>query len=365
MKSIYPATAFVCFFLFALLCYPKAMLDASASSANLWFSTVLPSLFPFLTAAGILFRLGAAEKMGRLLQPVMKPIFRLSGICAFPLFLGLLSGYPMGAKMTALLYEERKITKAEAQKVLAFCNCPGALFLIGTVGTGFFGSPAWGYAFFTCAILGTLLTGILVRFLPSPSIPATSFSSQTKKEGFSSLFSSAISDALTTVVQIGGYIIFFGVLTESFRQTGVFALLGRFLHILPVSSDFIAAIGSGLMEMTNGAHLLSQAPDSAKLCLTSALFLVSFGGISILGQTLDILRSVPISSAKYVLSKLCNALCSCLVFLLTFPFWENIAAKQALPVLSLQSTACTETAYLPVFVLLGIFLLSAAIKRKA
>lgn len=359
MKSIYPATAFVCFFLFALLCYPKAMLAASASSAELWFSTVLPSLFPFLTAAGILFRLGAAEKMGHLLQPIMKPLFHLSGICAFPLFLGLLSGYPMGAKMTVLLYEEKKITAKEAQKILAFCNNPGPLFLIGTVGTGFFGSPIWGYSFFVCATVGALLTGLLLRFSPAPAYPSASFSTQTKKEGFSSLFSSAISDALTTVVQIGGYIIFFGVLTEALRQTGIFSLLGKVLHILPVSTEYLTAMGSGFMEMTNGAHLLSQTKDSPLLCLASTLFLVSFGGISILGQTLDILRPLPISTIKYVLSKLCNALCSCLTFLLTFPFWER-AAEKAVPTLFLQEASyCDAAMMMPVFLLLGIFILSS------
>ena len=364
MKSIYPATAFVCFFLFALLRYPKAMLAASASSASLWFSTILPSLFPFLTAAGILFRLGAAEKVGRLLQPLMKPVFRLSGICAFPLFLGLLSGYPMGAKITALLYEERKITKAEAQKILAFCNCPSALFLIGTVGTGFFGSPVWGYAFFICAVSGTLLTGILVRFLPAPPCPTSSFSTQTKKEGFSSLFSSSIGDALATVMQIGGYIMFFSILTEALKEMGIFSLLGHMLCVLPVSTEYLMAMGSGLMEMTTGANLLSQTPDSAKLCMTSALFLVSFGGISILGQTLDILRSVPISAVKYTLCKLCNALCSSLLFLLTFPFWEKTTEK-AVPTLSLQGTVCPDAAMMiPVFLLLGILILTSLRRRK-
>lgn len=364
MKSIYPATAFVCFFLFALLRYPQAMLAASASSANLWFSTVLPSLFPFLAAAGILFRLGAAEKMGRFLQPLMKPLFGLSGICAFPLFLGLLSGYPMGAKMTALLYEEKKITKEEAQKVLAFCNNPGPLFLIGTVGTGFFGSPIWGYSFFICATAGALLTGFLFRFSPVSSCKAASFSMQTKKEGFSSLFSSAIGDALTTVVQIGGYIMFFGVLTEALRQIGLFSFLGHILHILPVSTEYLTAMGSGFMEMTNGAHLLSQTTEAPLLCLTSTLFLVSFGGISILGQTLDILRPVPISTTKYVLSKLCNALCSSLIFLFTFSFWEKTAEK-AVPTLSLQGTVYSDTAMmLPVFLLLGILILSTVRFRK-
>ncbi len=98
-KSSLPVIICACFLIFALLRYPAAMLAASAESASLWFTRVLPSLFPFMAACGLLLRLGAAERLGSFLQPVMKPLFGLPGICAFPFFLGILSGYPMGAKL--------------------------------------------------------------------------------------------------------------------------------------------------------------------------------------------------------------------------------------------------------------------------
>ena len=85
-------TVCVCFFIFALLRYPAALTEAAAGAFSLWFSSVLPSLFPFLAAIGILLRMGAAEKLGRLCAPLTKPLFSLSGICAFPLAAGLLSG---------------------------------------------------------------------------------------------------------------------------------------------------------------------------------------------------------------------------------------------------------------------------------
>ena len=87
-KSSLPVIICACFLIFALLRYPAAMLAASAESASLWFTRVLPSLFPFMAACGLLLRLGAAERLGSFLQPVMKPLFGLPGICAFPFFLG-------------------------------------------------------------------------------------------------------------------------------------------------------------------------------------------------------------------------------------------------------------------------------------
>ena len=138
-----------CFLIFALLCFPAEMLAASAKGVQLWLTKVFPSLFPFLVACGILLRIGAAQRMGAALRPLMQPLFHLPGIAAFPFFFGLLSGYPMGAKLTAQLYEQRQLSLADAQQLLAFSNCPGPLFLIGTVGVGFFGIPAFGSPLFS------------------------------------------------------------------------------------------------------------------------------------------------------------------------------------------------------------------------
>ena len=80
------------FLLYCLLCFPQALLQKSIQSVDLWFHNVLPSLFPFLTATGILIRLGVAHKIGHFFQPIMKPLFGISGICAFPLILGIISG---------------------------------------------------------------------------------------------------------------------------------------------------------------------------------------------------------------------------------------------------------------------------------
>ena len=48
---------------------------------------------------------------------------------SYALLLGLICGYPMGAKLTADLFREGKITKSEAQYLLTFCNNPGPVFI--------------------------------------------------------------------------------------------------------------------------------------------------------------------------------------------------------------------------------------------
>lgn len=337
-------TICVCFFIFVLLRYPAALTEAAAGAFSLWFSSVLPSLFPFLAAICILLRMGVAEKLGRLCAPLTKPLFSLSGICAFPLAAGLLSGYPAGANAVAQLYEQRRISLSEAQKILLFCNAPGPLFVIGTAGTAFFGSPVLGYAMLLAIWIGTLLTGISYRSAPSQNSSNPALFSAQKKEPFSLLFSAAIKDALLTCAQIGGFLVCFCVLLEGLAQAGVFAFLSHILSFLPISPEFLQSFSGGLMEMTNGIHGISLSPDSLRLRSSAAVFLLAFGGISIFGQILGVLRDVPIKPFPLLCAKLRQGLFSVLVFQFFYSVAETQAQK-AVPVFSTHTATAFPTLY--------------------
>jgi sporulation integral membrane protein YlbJ len=329
-----------CFLVFALLRYPQAMLEAGANSVTLWFNQVLPSLFPFMVACGLLLRMGAAEMAGEWLKPLMKPIFGLPGIAAFPFFLGIFSGYPMGAKITASLYEEKKITLSQAEHILTFCNNPGPLFLVGTVGAAFFHAPFWGYIFLFCCFFGAIATGVLFRlFYATKSVNDFAVYRKTTLPSITECLPQTMADSIDTITQIGGYIILFGVAVEALKQTGIFHFLGYIFSFLPFSEEFICAMSGGILEMTNGAFLLSSAPDNLLFRLSAACMLVAFGGLSILCQTFGVLRNVPIKKSLYIWAKICNSLCSGLIFFVLAPVLEKYAQKTVPTIAILAETA--------------------------
>ena len=81
--------------------------------------SVLPSLFPFFVLSSLLLSLGFAESLGRLLFPVMNGLFHLGGNGASALALGLIAGYPSGARAVSRLYEDGLCGKEEAEHLLA------------------------------------------------------------------------------------------------------------------------------------------------------------------------------------------------------------------------------------------------------
>ena len=88
-------------FLFCLVVFSASNLSATKSGLSLWANSVVPSLFPFLVATELLSYTNVVNFVSRKLDKFMRPIFNMPGCAAYPLILGMLSGYPVGAKLYA------------------------------------------------------------------------------------------------------------------------------------------------------------------------------------------------------------------------------------------------------------------------
>ena len=118
----------------ALMLYPQPAMEAARSGLRLCYNVIIPSLFPFFVLSSLVVELGLAGYLGRLLEGLMRPLFRVGGACASAVALGFIGGYPVGAKTAIGLYESGQCTRTEAQRLLAFCNNSGPAFILGVVG---------------------------------------------------------------------------------------------------------------------------------------------------------------------------------------------------------------------------------------
>ena len=95
----------------------------------------------------------------------MKPIFNLPGVASFPFVMGLISGYPVGAKIVSDLYSNNLCTQKEAERMLAFTNNSGPLFIIGTVGCSFYSNTSIGILLLISHILSSICVGIILGII--------------------------------------------------------------------------------------------------------------------------------------------------------------------------------------------------------
>lgn len=145
----------VVLFTVCLAIFSKTNLIATKSGLLLWANAVVPSLLPFLIATELLSHTNIITYIGKFLNKIMRPIFNLPGHSAYAFIMGILSGYPVGAKIVTNLRKNNYCTKAEAERMIAFTNNSGPLFIIGTVGIVLFGNTRnWYFAFYyTCSFL--------------------------------------------------------------------------------------------------------------------------------------------------------------------------------------------------------------------
>ena len=112
----------------------------------------------------MLIGFGVVKFIGVLLEPLMRPLFKVPGVGGFVLAMGMASGFPAGAKLTARLRQEGQLTQIEAERLVSFTNSSNPIFIFGAVSVGFFQNPKLGVIFALSHYLGNICVGIIMRF---------------------------------------------------------------------------------------------------------------------------------------------------------------------------------------------------------
>lgn len=235
------------------------------------------------------------------------------------LLCGIISGYPVGAKIVTKFREDGICTKAEAERLLAFTNNSGPLFIIGTVGISLFGNTTIGILLFITHLLACITVGIIFRFwkkddsndtpkLKNKSSIVSVSNKSVEIKDLGEILASSISNAISTVVLIGGFVVLFSVVLSILNSSGFFSLcttlLSPIFEALHINPSFITPFTSGIIELTNGVKgICSIQNKMISINIVFCAFLLGFGGISILLQVFSIVSKSDVSIKAYITGK--------------------------------------------------------------
>lgn len=289
-----------------LLLSPDTSAQACRDALTLCAQTVIPSLFPFFVLSSLLVSGGGADAFSALLGGLMRPLFGISGAGASALTLGLLGGYPVGARTVAELYDAGTLEKSEAERLLGFCNNAGPGFILGICGGAVLHSSRAGLYLYLVHAASALLTGILLcRDLPRFSAMRRKPVQNTTAAPFASLFSAAVRGALTGILNVCAFVVLFLVLLR---------LLAAMLPAA-VSAAPLYPLLLGFVELTNGVTALSPTRGGFVCCAV----LLAWGGLSVHAQTLSVLDGTSLSTRYYWRGKMMQAALSApLAWLVSF-----------------------------------------------
>ena len=327
------------FFTICLVVFSNSNLKAAKNGLVLWANSIVPSLFPFFVATELLSYTNFTYYLGKLLNKFMKPLFNIRGEGSFAFIMGILSGYPMGAKIAANFRQNNICSKVECERLLSFTNNSGPLFIIGTVGISMFGNSTIGLLLLITHILACITVGFIFRFWKinssSPEYVGNKNSNYKKYKNvtFSNLgeiLGKSISNSISTILMIGGFVVIFSSIISILRASGILnslvVLLTPAFNFLHLDSSFIYGIVTGLLEITNGINFISSINIkhiSVNIIITA--FLLGCGGLSVLLQVWSITSKTDLSIKPYFYGKLLHGILAAFytfVIINVFPFFN-------------------------------------------
>ena len=239
--------------------------------------------------------------------------------------MGIISGYPVGAKIAANFRNNNICSKEECERLLSFTNNSGPLFIIGTVGISMFGNINIGIMLFISHLIASLSVGFIFRFWKysnkksftdvSNTFSANSSTKSVRLENLGEVISDSIKSSISTILVIGGFIVVFSAIISILNASGitknVIFLFTPIFNYLNIDTSFISGLFTGIFEITNGINTISCIITKNLLInLIFTSFLLGFGGISVMLQVLSIISKTDLSAKPYIIGKLLHGIIS-------------------------------------------------------
>ncbi len=321
--------------------FPTETLHSALRGLSIWWEVLFPALFPFFVISELLLGFGIVHFFGKLLDPFMRPLFRLPGCGSFVVAMGYISGYPVGARLTAQLWEQKLVNRAEGERLVAFTTSSDPIFLIGAVSVGFFQNAAIVPVLATAHYGGSLIIGLLMRFhdrhdsgsdeLQASGIQHSSNSSthsqkRLKRNRFAlaikamhdarmldgrplgKLMQDSLQSALKLMIVVGGLVVFFSVIMEMLTHAQVMNMmtdaLGKLFGLIGLPLPLAEAGIFGLFEVTLGARSAGTAGTGLMHQTAIAAWVLSWGGLSVHAQVASLLSQTDLRYRPLLLARL-------------------------------------------------------------
>lgn len=272
----------LCFLLFE----SKSATQGIKNGITLLLTTVIPSLFPFLVLSSYVATSKSFLILSKLFKPLTNKFFKINENGVIPIILGLLGGYPIGAKVTADLYSSNRLTKNEAERLMYFSVNSGPAFTLTAVGSGMLNNTRYGVILYLSAILTSLTIGFFCRFLSNKTSIESKEIIIPKNHEFA--FINSVSSGAKAIIDISSWVLTFSCISEIIKTFNLNENVKLFLN--------------SVLEVTNGCNLCT-----GKVSLPVISAILGFGSFSVICQVSPYLKKCQVKMKNFIVSRILNA----------------------------------------------------------
>lgn len=300
----------------------ETAVTAMKSALALCVQRVIPSLFPFMVVSELIVHSGVGELLGRLSAPLLRRLLRVSKAGGSVILLGVLCGFPIGAKSAATLYDEGRLSARELSFLLCLCNQPSSAFVTGIVGISLFRSYRFGLLLWGITLLSALLVGLICRLLLSGDTKKADTPTKQKKSATPSisLFTQSVANAAGGMLTVCAFVCFFGTLVAC-------------LSALPAMSSLPAPISAllvGIFELTGGVARAASL-SSPTLAAYTAAWCLGWSGLSVHFQIMCLCQRKGVSFRPYFAAKMAQGIMNVALLFVVLRLWPSLLPCKSVP----------------------------------
>ncbi len=287
--------------IFILFKYNYLLQPSVISSLKLWLTKVFPSLFIMFILNDLIISTNVLQDFNKLINPLFNKLFKTNGNAFACFILSLFSGSPTNAYIINETLKKGEITRKTANNLMRYTYFSNPLFLYNIL-SGTFNK----YITFKIIIIHYLANIIIGLFLTKGEDKCNLLiNNKEKKNSFILSLPKSITKSINTLSVIFGCITFYMIITNII------------ISIIPLNNT-LKVIFKGLLEITQGLNILNTISNKSIIKEIIAIFLISFGGLSIHTQVLSLTTDNKELYQNYFIGRVFQALISTNAYILIY-----------------------------------------------
>jgi len=289
-----------------LLVYPPVVAQAAHSALDISARRIIPILFPFFVLTQIAMETGLTQVVGRVLAVPIAKIFALPPQAGAALVMGMIAGFPVGAKCAALLVEAGEISRKDGERLCALSSICSPAFLVAFVGAGMVGNALFGVVIYTAHVTSMVIFALFTRprvstnFVAAatcrPRATARVASTEPARISMPKLslnsISTAIYSAAGATIAICATVIFFNIVS------------GVALHVIGGQRSMGGIALMGLLEMVGGVTSVGAREWSWIAMIVLFTLITGWGGLAVHMQVALVTSGAQLNLRQYFAAKI-------------------------------------------------------------
>lgn len=308
---------------FCVIYFSKECSNGIKNGISFCIEVLLPSLFLFMVISSYIVESGVADLLEVPFSKITNFLFRLPGCCIGAIVLSIIGGYPVGAKCTSSLFENKMITQNQAKKLSLFAVGAGPGFLINYVGFALLNNKNAGNILLISQSVSVILCGVIAGH----TVKSEDYSNTAIKKApteNSNAFVNSVRSACSQSALMCSMVVVFSAVIEIVKT--VFKGNEKFCDII-----------TGILEITTGCNIMC-----GKYSLTFIAFMIGFSGICVHFQVFSILKEIKMNKLLFfffrIISGIITALTTYILLMLMPQSIEVFSSTTAKPAVSTSTT---------------------------